>query len=490
MEGIIYPNNLMTWILEIEVSHSKRIENILKDNNISLVILKNIKKEENLEPILFYLSCNIIQNKLIPLDCCKYIHRVFYCPHSCFDMKQIHFNLEFLSLIQLNSIFKVLAHPKSLEKYIAELLIWDEDEDGIPRNAIVPPSNIHPSRYTHIIQVVYSEQEGLFRWGIVSKEQAIEWNLLTTSLLENIERNENSLDFPPICRAYYKIQEIITHHLPLWKWNLPNYEESYTIDIGSSPGGWTQYLIPYSRHILSVDPGKMNNQLFNLKNKENEICMKYIPYLAESLECRKEIIQLTCEPFNQNNLQIEREDEEENLSTLKLFRVISPLTICVCDVNFEPHLAAEMITNCILPFMKLNEIVTEQLTQNITLNHTKYRFQSSTNNSNINLQINQQRQLKLEIEQQQEEVEEEENNSDFYSYIILTLKLQKNPSERIIQKSFNNVQNIILKGLETKEEEKYQYNCEFKMIYLNANSKNERTVVCRFQRSLKIKEEK
>lgn len=496
-----YPTHDMVWVTEVEASHAGRFTDILLSKDIPFFIQKppplspslaaitssigsSHEMKKDCSPWLYYTTYHLLSPSLsyrfpssqshhshssdhhhptIPMECCKYIHKIFYLPHSASDLKSIHSHLSFQQLIQENdgkAILKVVASPKSLERFVTELLIYDLDEDNLPRPAIISPDNIHPSKYSHLIQVIYSPFEGIFRWGIISKELAQECQLLSVTLMDTIDRIENSLTIPPICRAYYKIQEILCHHFPLWGWVLPEYSQFRSVDIGSSPGGWTQFLLSYSRYILSVDPGKMDSRLEFQCNRDGNRCMKHVPYLAESDKCRRELIQLCC--------QEEGMSSTDNPLGHQVYRVCQPITMCVCDVNFEPHLAAAMLAKSIIPFMKENERIVSASPVDLS--------RDDSPSSSLSLP------------------------NPFFSYVIITLKLQKNPSERIIQKSFSNVQRIITSAFSSEitsgteegpeggggrgdEGRRVQYSCDFRMIYLNANSKNERTVVCRIART-------
>jgi hypothetical protein len=481
-----YPTHDMVWVTEVEASHASRFTDILVSKNIHFFIQKPFQShsppslsigssdetKKDCSPWLYYTTYHLLSPSLnhsqdprptIPTECCKYIHKIFYLPHSASDLKFLHSHPSFQRLLlenDGNAILKVVASPKSLERYVTELLIFDTDEDNIPRPAIISPNNIHPSKYSHLIQVIYSPLEGIFRWGIISKESAQEYQLLSVTLIDTIDRIENSLTIPPICRAYYKIQEILGHHFPLWGWLLPDYSQFLSVDIGSSPGGWTQFLLSYSRYVLSIDPGKMDSRLEVQCNRDGDRCMKHVPHLAESDECRRELIQLCCQEETISS-------SEDSLGQQQYLRVSQPITMCVCDVNFEPHLAAAMLAKSIIPFMKENERIPISSSSPLSsLADVSTRGGSSHTSLSF--------------------------PNPFFSYVIITLKLQKNPSERIIQKSFANVQNILTSAFQSSSSEDpsgggeggriMDYSCDFRMIYLNANSKNERTVVCRITR--------
>jgi FtsJ-like methyltransferase len=103
----------------------------------------------------------------------------------------------------------------------------------------------------------------------------------------------SSSSFSPASRAYYKMSEIKEFYFPLWGWVWPGDNEGDSkvgdddnndgddetslsispslptklrksrssvgccaVDIGSSPGGWTQCLAAHCVHVISVDPGE------------------------------------------------------------------------------------------------------------------------------------------------------------------------------------------------------------------------------------------
>jgi hypothetical protein len=131
----------------------------------------------------------------------------------------MHQSAHLRALIAAGAVFKVQASPKNLERGVAEVLIGDSDEDGTPRPPRVPPDHIHPSHCSHIVQVVYSAHESLFRWGIVSTEDAHEQCMTSQALEGAVGASHLALRTSggaPACRAFFKMQEVFEVYFPKW----------------------------------------------------------------------------------------------------------------------------------------------------------------------------------------------------------------------------------------------------------------------------------
>jgi hypothetical protein len=100
------------------------------------------------------------------------------------------------------------------------VLIADSDEDGNPRPHKVSPQNIHPGTHTHIIQVVYSAHESLFRWGIVSAQDAVSECMTSEALQCAVDASREALRVSevgtPASRAFFKMQEVFELCFPKW----------------------------------------------------------------------------------------------------------------------------------------------------------------------------------------------------------------------------------------------------------------------------------
>ena len=210
-----FPAAGLSWVSEVEWSHGDRVTSLLRAKDIPLATVTHfLKKRSN---VLVFTSCNIISERIIPTECFKHIMRIFHVPFTCSDLERMHSNSLLQKLVQERSVFKIQTSPKNLEHYVAELLIGDSDEDGAPRPCKVSPKQIHPSKCTHIIQVVYSAHESLFRWGIVSLSDAQGVECMTSVALERTVLDRVIAGgILPASRAYFKMQEIFEVYFPKW----------------------------------------------------------------------------------------------------------------------------------------------------------------------------------------------------------------------------------------------------------------------------------
>jgi 23S rRNA U2552 (ribose-2'-O)-methylase RlmE/FtsJ len=353
--------------------------------------------DANGENSLIHTSINIINTSILPIDTFRYISRVFYVPYSCNDLDWIFHHTSFVQCISnSNNVFKVQTSPKSMEKYLIDMLFTNE------KYSIV----IHPSNYTHSLNCVYNKLQSTFRWGICTRQFISDNQLTSECLQKRITLHLNSYDIPPICRAYFKMQEIIEVYFPQWGWKVPDMETSIGIDIGASPGGWSQYLSKMCHIVYAVDPGDLN-----------PIIHKEITNIVHLKDCG--------ESAHVNN-QISNYLTQNNNMKVRF---------CVCDVNIEGPEAANILCENILPLMKLNT--------------------NNNNNNNNNTAI-------------------DDANVCSDGILVLTLKLPKNPSSRYISKISNIVQNIL-----TDSNREIFVCYDIHIIHLNANTRNERTLVCR-----------
>ena len=121
-------------------------------------------------------------------------------------------------------------------------------------------------------------------------------------------------------------------------------------------------------------------------------------------------------------------DCEEVQNILREMSIMYSINLCVCDVNFDAVMAAQALRTYILPYVN--------------------GYRSS---SNI------------------EHVTSSSSCHQASSYVIFTLKFPKHPKEKHIRKTFSSVKAIFEDA-----------GCwDIRMVHLNANSSNERTVACR-----------
>lgn len=128
-------------------------------------------------------------------------------------------------------MFRVVAFPNTLQIGVAALL----QEQGF---------RLHPTQYTHELHVVtQASVSSFFHVGIVARS-------LVSAREEALSINV-AADAP--CKAYFKIQEALRYV------NLQPGD--HVLDIGASPGGWTECLVAHGAHVVAVDPGELTIEL-------------------------------------------------------------------------------------------------------------------------------------------------------------------------------------------------------------------------------------
>jgi 23S rRNA U2552 (ribose-2'-O)-methylase RlmE/FtsJ len=399
-----YPTHDMIWAIEMTWSHGNRMHDILIAKDVDVIAVRGAKQHQ--DPVLIYSRFNIVTHQLIPPEFYKHFHRMFYLPYSCTDLSWIFHHPQFSALLQQDCVLKVSASPKSLERNIVEMLLDDYDNKPQGDTSVrITPDMIHPGRFTHIINCVYSREESIFRWGIVTKEESVLYSLTSDSLAAAVSHAKAQLSLPPVCRAFYKMQEVWDVYFPKTQWQLPPKSQLIAVDVGASPGGWTQFLSPLCTAVLSIDPGELNPEILALPN------VTHAQHVAEAAQTAQALDNLT------------------HKCSTSAYR---PIGLCVCDVNFESRLAAQMLATHILPYMEPEPAVQSSL-----------------------------------------------DTSDVFSYIVLTLKLQRSPSSASIERNYQSACRVftetICGGGHGGRKIDYQ------LVHLFANSKNERTLLCRIK---------
>ena len=194
--------------------------------------------------------------------------------------------------------------------------------------------------------------------------------------------------------------------------------------LGASPGGWTQYLSTAFSHVVAIDPGELDNRISALPN------VHHIKALVQSSDLGSYLAVGSYPTVGTNPI-----------SSLTVKH--RGCSLCVCDMNMDALESAELLVSYVLPFMTPTSDGAFK-----SLNLSRIPRSGSI------------------IELPNEKL------IDFSgpSYIVLTLKLPKNPKEKLVAKIAQSVEEILLR-----------YGCyDFKLIHLHANSINERTLVCKF----------
>ena len=279
--------------------------------------------------------------------------------------------------------------------------------------------------------------------------------LLTTEgmLRRMLETRKADNLTPPVCRAFFKLQEVMEMHLPLmgWKYNTKlnsnnsnnnnnnnnNNMMATAVDMGASPGGWTQYLHDYcGMRVLAVDPGLLHESVVSLPH------VIHVPHLIESGHFRDLI---------ENLRQQQQQQPQEGVEEMRIM-------LMVCDVNLNARKAGRIIKDTLLTYM----------------------LPRNTNNGNNNNNNN--------------------NNSSRESYICLTLKMLKKPKPWHITSAVNDALEELKSGvaqvlsISLEKVSSFEWNREkhehqdmimskgtamvfYSCVHLCANSLNERTLL-------------
>jgi hypothetical protein len=138
----------------------------------------------------------------------------------------LHAITSHMSLID-GAIFRIVAAPRTHERWFGEHLPLSIE--------------LHPKNFTHVLFIVQHDNE--LRWGVTKPEL----------LYERLD--EDYVVTNAISRAYYKLAEA-AERIPI-----PLQREWRAIDIGSSPGGWTQFLAEKVSLVVSIDPAPLRIEI-------------------------------------------------------------------------------------------------------------------------------------------------------------------------------------------------------------------------------------
>lgn len=382
------------WVTEIEHTHQARLLDILRRTDCLFTVrVGNLKGT----PTLILSDRNIAERGFLPVECLKYIYKTFNAPHQCRDAYWFRFHPVVKDLIRGNAVVRVQSIPKSMGPCIAEALIGDDETGGIM------PENISFTNHTHIFQCLYSLEDSCFYWGVALTDdpltQTVSWSALHQAVVNSYAEKK----IVPVCRAYFKMQEIIEHYFPLWSWELST--DFHAVDIGASPGGWTQYIAFCTKalKVLAVDPGDITPHVLACNTSSVTHCKA----LAEAA------------------------------ATASALSTFGGFSLCVCDINCDAWVAIAVLIKHVLPHCGIYS--------------------------------------------------SDDENSSTFGYLILTLKMAKNPKDKQIHRAVETV----IKALSNPEYNKdsCRPSCndfsvikgwDFKVVHLNANSRNERTIICKY----------
>jgi hypothetical protein len=206
-------------------------------------------------------------------------HRVYQLNWSCSDPQWIFHSQAFRDAASNGSFsVRIVAFPRQLQTKMADLLV----AHGIAAS---------PTNFTHELFVTAQPSvSSLFFFGLAPRRQAA--IVHTRSVLGPTTRAEAP------CRAFFKLQESLLHYV-----NLAHGQ--HVLDVGASPGGWTDCLLRHGARVVAVDPGELTIPLVGRT-------VVHIPSLLE--------------------------DAFESLSKMERF------AMAVCDINVRvPTMAALMV---------------------------------------------------------------------------------------------------------------------------------------------------
>lgn len=312
-------SSAQTWCIEVEWTHLDRVQSLLPN---SVILQKSSSKHSNQ---LLLTATNTLQHASFTL-LSKYITRNFFVPYSCSSIDWILYHDAFRTLCQSSlhdtcvsrnqSIdtthnilrFKISASPKELEQCIQNTLI-----DSV--HTCLTSEHFHPTQYTHVIQCVYAYEYALFRWGICTRQVYD-----STILIPTLPVKEEAVEVP-ISRAYFKMAEVVTRYVNRNEQTNESLNKSLVagIDIGASPGGWSQVLSHLCSEVLAIDPGVLHIDLASTYSN-----VSHIPYTAQSTQTRVALL----------NLRI-------------------PVRYLVCDMNIDCRDAAKIIRDFFFPFIHI-----------------------------------------------------------------------------------------------------------------------------------------
>jgi 23S rRNA U2552 (ribose-2'-O)-methylase RlmE/FtsJ len=207
-------------------------------------------------------------------------HRIYQLDYSCNDPEWIIYSKEMLALRRASTTLRVVSFPKSLQPKITQLL----SKEGF---------QVNPTRHSYEIHVVYVPGcSPYFHFGVVSTSERILQEEKENH--EAIARPKTAANAP--CRAYFKMQESLER--------VPIEHGCRVLDVGASPGGWTECLVSHGVSVVAVDPGELT---IDLKKK----------------------------PVT--HLQMLLEDAIAQLELMSRFHM------CVCDINMRVERMAQLM---------------------------------------------------------------------------------------------------------------------------------------------------
>jgi 23S rRNA C2498 (ribose-2'-O)-methylase RlmM len=177
-----------------------------------------------------------------------------------------------------------------------ECVIHVEDECALHKK---PIPTFCPTNFTHAVSAVEFTSAGqkYIGWAVMEGKDVY------------VKPGTNDKSQDKTCRAFYKLYEA------LHRFNLPVEQGMKAVDVGASPGGWTECLVERGCQVFSIDPGKLTL---------SEEIMKNVVWLDGLSSSEKVLTRLGAE---------------------------APFDIVVCDMNQMPDELARCLDDMV-PFLR------------------------------------------------------------------------------------------------------------------------------------------
>jgi 23S rRNA U2552 (ribose-2'-O)-methylase RlmE/FtsJ len=448
--------SMLTWALEVEITHADRLVRIIgalgQGYDQFIRVQDNLMHKSKGISVLLFVHDNVLLHPNFPYECLKYISRVFYVPYACREPEWIFSHHAVQNLIRPEDnnkdeiIIKLICSPKELEPLLGEYL-YDAARCARSSNTSLKYLDLHPTKHAHVMMVLYDAANAIFRWGVMDRD-SVQRQLMTSEAIESELSCRRKLDFSkltvePVCRAYYKLDEILNLWLPKWNWTLPQGREGeqgiLAMDIGASPGGWTQRLASHCSAVLSIDPGELRPEILRLDN------VFHLQHLVQA-EAVTSILQTVQTEATGNVEVIVGTGAAKTLCVNEKQKV----RFIVCDVNCDARTTAGFLTKHVLPFI-------EGFGCCCCSRGDRKHFGSG-------------------------------NIISTSVILVVTLKLMKGPKKEHIVKARRDLVSMIDREFPTvaccnsspcKWQWDWHNDCDSQLVHLCANSTNERTVVLR-----------
>lgn len=154
-----------------------------------------------------------------------------------------------------------IAHDAIRTNKVLRLCVFPKSRTEAVVNALPAEVQLHPKQFTHVLSI--ARERGRYYYGLAPKE-----------LFWGPESGVHSVQMDKVSRAYHKMKEVFTRIDCL---RLADTAQWTAIDVGAAPGGWTQYLSPLMKQVISIDPGELRIELppnvVHLKKKVED-CME------------------------------------------------------------------------------------------------------------------------------------------------------------------------------------------------------------------------